>query len=187
MPPKSRKGAKPPVTTNKVVAEKKTPSPVEKKSPTWFRMGVKRVAFNELARKLSDELNLIYGMGFSISHFEKALLELQGMTALREKIYLPDDLLHLHAEYVVQKSLMIEEQRLFSSSFQTEPLKAVIATTADELFRIPGSSGATAKTEDKGKSVRIERNPMESWGDVAEEATETGSKIPVLHHKPRLS
>jgi len=83
--------------------------------------------------------------------------------------------------------LMIEEQRLFSSSFQTEPLRAVIAKTAEELFRIPGSSGATTKMEDKGKSVGVERDPMEKWGDVAEEATVTGSKIPVPHHKPRLA
>jgi hypothetical protein len=183
MPPKSAKGSKPPVAADNATSEKKKPSPVEKKAPIWFKMGKQRVKFNAIARSLSDNLRLIYGEDFSISHFEKALIELKGQTALQEKVEIGNGLLEMHNEYVVQKARMIEEQRLFSSSFQTKPVVAEIITSVNDLFRSPATPPTTYVVEEKAETSSepaAPENPVTPYQGssfVPKSGTKTGTKV----------
>lgn len=131
MPPKQQQQkGNTPSTPNKGAAK-----PVSAKTePVYPKMGRKRVEFIASAREFSGLLTRTYGEGFSISQFEKSLTELRGKTSLKDLIHLPDELLSLHASYVVAKEAMVEESSLLKKSFLSVPIVAAEITTADQLF-----------------------------------------------------
>jgi hypothetical protein len=118
-------------TTNVGSVSTKTP---QASAPLHLLMGKKRVAFLAIARTLSTVLVDTYGDGFSISKFEKALIELRGQSSLKDLIHLEDSLLSCHARYVVAKQDMLEEQAKFKSAYSTAPILTETVGSVEELF-----------------------------------------------------
>lgn len=102
--------------------------------PVYLDMGKKRVQFLHDAARLDEVLKKTYGSSFSISKLEKSFIELKGKSALRSLVYLPDNILALHATYQISRLAMVEESSLLRKSFLATHIPSSSITTADELF-----------------------------------------------------
>jgi hypothetical protein len=102
--------------------------------PIYISMGKKRVQFLHDAAVLDKVLKDTYGSDFSISKFEKSLVELKGKSTLRDLIHLPNEILALHAVYISSKQQMVEESSVLKKSFLSAPIASSAITTTDELF-----------------------------------------------------
>jgi len=165
MPPKkerSRKGSK--VGGDKPTQMPKPPAN-KQEGPVWFKMGRHHVQFISDARALSNMLRDTYGEKFSINMFEKSLAELAGKAALKDKVYIPEDLLSAFVLYEASKKSMIEEQQLFKSSFLARPVTTDVPTSVADLFRSPPQTG---KAE-----VQTHPAPESSGAEAGKTAPET--------------
>lgn len=125
------------------VAAKKPPdktTQVKKPEPLYHLLGKERVKFIASARALSEVLHRTYGDEMSITKFSRILVELQGQTALSHLIDLDEKILALFSAYVDSKHKMIEEQKLFKSSYSTPPLEVAVPLTKQQLFRAESES-----------------------------------------------
>jgi hypothetical protein len=122
--------------------------------PSYLLMGRARVRFLSDASALSKVLHETYGPEFSISKFERALVELKGKSTLRDKIHLPDEFLALHSTYLCSKVAMLEETSSLKKTFLTAPIETSVIKTADDLFADPkgGAHKMHAEAESKDSS-----------------------------------
>jgi len=165
MPPKKEKSRK----GFKEGGQKANPLPKppanKQEGPVWFKMGRHHVQFISDARTFSQMLKDTYGEKFSINMFEKSLAELAGKAALKDKVYIPADLLSAFVVYEASKKSMIEEQQLFKSSFLARPVTTDVPTSVEDLFRSPSQTG---KAE-----VQTHPTPVEAGIEAGKSAPET--------------
>jgi len=185
-PSKSRNGPKP----ARSAQGKATQASSKKPDPTWMRLGIHRVTFVKNADTLSRKLLETYGPGITISQFEKALEELKGQSSLRDMILITDEILALHVAYALSKKAMIDEQNLFRSSFQTEPVRTPsVVQTVEELFSAPVSRTSDQKEKGNRTQGGVTSNSMETSEDTSgkEEVTEKVGPKRALQSESDLS
>lgn len=116
-------------------AQASSAAPRPRQEPLYPLVGKKKVEFNLLASSLDHELKRLYGQEMTISKFEKILIEVRGRADLKDKLYLTDEILKSHKDFVAARTAYQLEAADFRATYATTPVTVVPdVSSVDDLF-----------------------------------------------------